>query len=75
MHQKDEIVTILNQNINGMTVVEGDAVLISYIDTQLYIGIDGTQYFLEYWKVKFNDGRIKKRWLHPQCDIDVVQLK
>lgn len=75
MYQKGETVKILNQNNNGIPIIEGNAVLISYFDTKLYTGVDGNQYFLECWEIKFDDGRTAKRWLYPQCDIDATYSK
>lgn len=74
MHQKGETVTILNQNLDGIPTIEGEALLLFYIDAKIHIGVDGNTYFLEKWKVMFeNDGCVVTRWLYPECDIEVIK--
>lgn len=73
MHHKGETVTIINQNISGASIIEGDALLMKFIDFELHNGVDYKEYFIEKWQVMFDDGRTANRWIYPQCGIDSIK--
>lgn len=72
-----EKVTILNHDIEGKPIIEGEATLLNLVkhnEYAVFMGVDGKPYHLEQWRVKFaDDGAVVNRWIYPQCDVDHIK--
>ena len=72
--KKGDVVTILNQNLDGKPIIEDKAVLVSFIrESWHYKATDGNIYNLVDWVVKYSDGGTATRTIYPQCDVDSVR--
>ena len=59
-HKKGEIVTIKNCDLEGNSIIEGQAELVSFL------GYNDRTHRFEFWKVRFSDGYLVNRFIEKR---------